>query len=223
MTLRIHREGRKIILSALLLLSALIALTIYLTEPAGILSMIVYIASAALLAFVLRFFRKPHRLPAYEPGKVYSPADGHIVAIEETPEDEVCKDKRLLISVFMSVWNVHINWYPVDGTVSYVKYHPGKYLLARHPKSSVLNERTTVAIKTPSGTEIVLRQIAGAVARRIVCYAKKDLPTNGPTEMGFIKFGSRVDVYLPIGSTPTVALGDKVKGTLTPLALLKNP
>ena len=149
---------------------------------------------------------------------VYSPADGRIVAIEEVVEPEYFGERRLQVSVFMSVWNVHANWYPVGGRVVYTRYHKGKFLVAWLPKSSTENERSTVVVERPDGKAVLLRQIAGAVARRIVTYSKPEDAVRQGQELGFIKFGSRVDVFLPLGAEVLVHIGDVVVGTQTPLA-----
>lgn len=175
------------------------------------------IASFLLLLFVMRFFRDPKPAVPGE-GFIYAPADGKIVVVEKTVEGEYFKDERIQVSIFMSVWNVHINWFPVGGKQSYYKYHPGKYLLARHPKSSTLNERNTLVIKSPAGTEILLRQIAGIVARRIISYATVGKTVKLGDEMGFIRFGSRVDIFFPVGTKILVKPGQKARGLITPLA-----
>jgi phosphatidylserine decarboxylase len=180
----------------------------------------VIIASLLLWLFILRFFRDPKRtLP--EEGFIYAPADGKVVVIEETTESEYFNDERIQVSIFMSVWNVHINWYPAAGELSYYQYHPGKYLVARHPKSSILNERNTLVIKTTRGTEMLIRQIAGIVARRIISYAAQGKSVKLGDAMGFIRFGSRVDIILPVGTEILVKPGQHVRGLITPLAKSK--
>lgn len=167
--------------------------------------------SVLTLFFLLYFFRAPERVAEIDPACVCSPADGKIVVIETTTEKEYLKEQRLQISVFMSPLNVHSNRYPVSGTVKEVIYHPGKYLVAWHPKSSELNERCTTVIEMETGDEIVVRQIAGAVARRIVTYATPGQKVKQGDELGFIKFGSRVDIFLPMSFKPTVEIDRKVK------------
>lgn len=223
MIIGIHKEGRSIILWTIIFM-LIIAFSIAYITPTG--SIIPYATTAVflfILAFIMRFFRKSKPQAGTDKNAVYAPADGHIVAIEETFEGEFFNENKLMISVFMSVWNVHINWYPVNGKVLYFRHHPGKFLLARHPKSSVLNERTSLAMETPGGKSLLLRQIAGAVARRIRTYAVEGEEVKAGQEMGFIKFGSRVDVFLPADSVPEVQIGQKVKGCITKLAMLKNP
>jgi phosphatidylserine decarboxylase len=171
-----------------------------------------------LLVLILQFFRNPARVAPDNPEKIVSPVDGKVVVIEEVFEPEYFKDKRLQVSVFMSPLNVHVTRYPGAGDVTYSKYHPGKYLVAWHPKASSENERTTVVVKTEKFGEVMHRQIAGALAKRIVNYAESgDAVTQGG-ESGFIKFGSRVDIYLPIGTKIDVALNQKVKGASSIIA-----
>lgn len=215
----IHREGIKIIRAVLLTLIILNGGVFLLagTAPAAWATLA---ASAVFLAFILRFFRNPARRAPIVPGTVYAPADGKIVQIEDTLEDEYLKDRRIKVSIFMSVWDVHINWFPLSGTISYYRYHPGKYLVARHPKSSLLNERNTIGIQNAEYGEIVVRQIAGTVARRIVSYAEPAREISSGEELGFIRFGSRVDVFLPPESNILVSPGQKVRGVLTPIAEL---
>ena len=179
---------------------------------------IILILSVVILLLFLQFFRHPKRKIILNTKHVLAPADGKVVVIEETEETEVLKDKRIQISIFMSPVNVHVNRYPVSGQVTYCIYHPGQYLVAWHPKSSTENERTTVVIKMASKVNILVRQIAGAVARRIICYAKKDWVVVQGEEMGFIKFGSRVDVFLPLNTKIKVELNQKVVGGETVLA-----
>lgn len=174
--------------------------------------------SVLLFLIVLQFFRHPVRKIFRNDKQVFAPADGKVVVIEETEEPEVLKDKRIQISIFMSPMNVHVNRYPVSGHVTYCRYHPGLYLVAWHPKSSTENERTTVVIETSARVPVLMRQIAGALARRIVCYPKKDWIVKQGEEMGFIKFGSRVDIFLPLGTKVNVKLNEKVVGGKTVLA-----
>lgn len=177
--------------------------------------------SVLLFLLVLQFFRNPVRLiPDCDNELVYAPADGKVVVIEETDEQEYFHDRRLQVSIFMSPVNVHVNRSPVSGLVKYFRYHPGKYLVAWHPKSSSENERTTTVIATPRNTEILMRQIAGALARRIKNYLTEGDRVEQGVDIGFIKFGSRVDLFLPIGTELEVSLGDKVKGNKTVVARL---
>lgn len=214
--MRIHKEGINILVVSLAVTLG-INLICYLYAPMVTLYIITPV-SALLMLFLLRFFRVPSRPTSPDDKAIYSPADGKVVAIEKVYEDEALKTECLQISVFMSVWNIHINWFPTSGTIKYHQYHPGSYLVAWHPKSSTLNERTSIVIERPDGIKVLLRQIAGAVARRIVCYAKPEGKVEQFSELGFIKFGSRVDVFLPLNSEVKVKLGDKVKGNLSVLA-----
>ncbi|NHB68267.1 phosphatidylserine decarboxylase family protein [Perlabentimonas gracilis] len=216
--MRIHREGITILAVAFTILVGICALVWLLAGTIGL-----YIAtgiSLAFLIFILRFFRVPKRVVITDPKKVFSPCDGKVVVIEEVEETEFLNTRCLQISIFMSVWNVHINWYPIAGRVLYQKYHPGKFLLAWEPKSSTLNERTTIAIERTDGAKVLFRQIAGFLARRIVCYTKTNDTAIQNQEMGFIKFGSRVDVFIPIDSAVKVKLNQKVVGTQTVLAVI---
>jgi phosphatidylserine decarboxylase len=213
----IHKEGHRISILLFVLLAILNTAIILFTGALPWVEVPVLIASLLLLLFILRFFRDPKRAVPQE-GFIYAPADGKVVVIEKTTESEYFKDERIQVSIFMSVWNVHINWYPVAGKQSYYQYHPGKYLLARHPKSSTENERNTLVTKTAGGIEILTRQIAGIVARRIISYATTGKSVKLGDEMGFIRFGSRVDIFLPVGTEILVQAGQKVRGLLTPLA-----
>ena len=207
----IHKEGYKILgfgFATLLVLNIIINIF---WGDYEILKWGFLILSFMLYLFLLFFFRWPER--AIEPthGLVYAPADGKVVVIEETEENEYFKDTRLQVSIFMSPFNVHSNRYPVSGKVKYVRYHPGSYMVAWHPKSSELNERSSIVIETAEGTEILVRQIAGAVARRIVTYAKEDLKVKQGDELGFIKFGSRVDIFLPVGTEIEIPILQQVR------------
>lgn len=177
-----------------------------------------YILSAFLFLTIVQFFRSPKKIINLDENAILCPADGKVVVIEETEETEYFKDKRLQISIFMSPINVHVNRNPISGIVSFFKYHPGKFLVAWHPKSSTDNERTTVVVKKDSGVEVLFRQIAGALARRIVWYVKEGDKVQQGDEFGFIKFGSRVDVFLPVGTEVTVNIGEKVVGGKTVIA-----
>jgi phosphatidylserine decarboxylase len=174
-----------------------------------------------MLVLVLRFFRVPGRGLNEGEHEVLSCADGLVVAIEEVEEPEFFNGRRIQVSVFMSIHNVHINWYPIAGTVKYYRYHPGSYLIAHHPKSSTENERTSIVVEDPQGRQVLFRQIAGMVARRIVCYAKEGESVPQGKEAGFIKFGSRVDLFLPTDAEILVKTGEKVKGRITAIARLR--
>lgn len=181
---------------------------------------VVILSSIIIYLLVLQFFRNPSIVMPTDESLVYAPADGKVVVIEETVEEEYLNDRRRQISIFMSPVNVHINRSPISGIIEYFKYHPGKYLVAWHPKSSQENERTTLVVTEPNGTKILMRQIAGAVARRIRWYVKEGDPVTRGGEFGFIKFGSRVDVFLPLDAEVLVKIQDKTKGGQTPLARL---
>lgn len=218
--MKIHKEGR-VLLSSMFAGLALINLFFWYFLPENtVLSIAVLIGSLLIFLFFLQFFRAPDRVSVAREGQVVCPSDGKVVVIEETIENEVLQTRCIQVSVFMSPLNVHINWFPVSGIVDFVKYHPGKFLVAWHPKSSTENERTTVVVKTESGHRVLFRQIAGAVARRIVWYAREGQAADQAAQFGFIKFGSRVDVFLPLGSDIKVKIGDKVKGVETIIAEL---
>lgn len=215
MRLRIHREGRKILVTLGVLLGLVNLVVFYFSPSAIILSIAL---SVGLFLLILQFFRNPIRQILFsENNVIMAPADGKVVVIEETYESEYFNDKRLQVSIFMSPVNVHVNRNPISGIVSYFKYHPGKYLVAWHPKSSTENERTTVVIDNGE-TEILMRQIAGAVAKRIVNYLTVGETVEQGKDMGFIKFGSRVDLFLPLDAKIEVEPGQKVKGNKTIIA-----
>jgi phosphatidylserine decarboxylase len=218
----IHKEGYTSIALCILFIFVLNAAVQFYFPEAHTVKWIIYIASALLFLIILQFFRSPHFAIDTNETQVLCPADGKVVVIEETVETEYLKDKRIQLSVFMSPINVHVNRNPISGVVKYFKYHPGKYLVAWHPKSSTENERTTVVTENSAGTPILFRQIAGALARRIVWYVKEGDAVKQGDQFGFIKFGSRVDLYLPLGTDIKVAIGDAVKGGRTVLAIL-NP
>lgn len=216
--LRIHREGYRIIGAVLFLLAAVNASAWILRPSAALLHIIVLAASILLFAFILYFFRTQPRHLEPDPLMVFAPADGKIVVIEETYEKEYFKDNRLQISIFMSPFNMHSNMYPISGTVMWTHYQPGRKYHARSPKSSELNERSSVAIRSENGTEILVRQVAGAVARRIVTYSKKGDSIKQGDELGFIKFGSRVDIFLPLNTEVDVQMFQRVRANITILA-----
>ena len=213
----IHREGYTIIAVTIALL-LLVNLIFYWLVSGNIWRILFSIASLAFLVLVIQFFRNPVRATSINPKHIIAPADGKVVIIENAEEPEYFKGTRKQISIFMSPLNVHVNRNPVSGKVNYYKYHEGKYLVAWHPKSSTLNERTTVVVETPEGIEVLYRQIAGAVARRIVCYIDKDHEVKQGEEYGFIKFGSRIDLFLPTDIDVKVNLEQKVVGGETVIA-----
>lgn len=218
----IHKEGYSSIALCILFIFVLNAIVHYLLPDTTWLHWIIYILSFALFIIILQFFRSPYIQVQQNEEQVICPADGKVVVIEETEETEYLKDRRIQISVFMSPINVHVNRNPISGIVKYSKYHAGKFLVAWHPKSSTENERTTVVIENKNGVSVLFRQIAGALARRIVCYAKEGDEAIQGDQFGFIKFGSRVDVFLPLGSEVNVDLNQVVKGGITVLAHLKK-
>ncbi|MGK0412006.1 MAG: phosphatidylserine decarboxylase [Polaribacter sp.] len=215
--IRFHKEGYKIIVITFLIVIAMILLAekfiaiLWLTKT-------IQIIAIAFLIIVLQFFRNPKRNTQIDENVIIAPVDGKVVVIEEVEEPEYFKGKRIQISIFMSPINVHVTRYALSGVVKYSKYHPGKYLVAWHPKASTENERTTVVLKNKAFGEILYRQIAGALAKRIVNYAKVGDKVVQGADAGFIKFGSRVDVYLPIEAKVKVSLGDKVKGGVQVIA-----
>lgn len=213
----IHREGHKILVTLAIIFLALNTLLTWLMPEAEMLNLFVRIASVVLFLLVLQFFRSPNRKQNLNDDIVLCPADGTVVAIEEIDEPEYYKSKRRLVSVFMTPLNVHINRFSISGTVKYVKYHEGLYLVASHPKSSTENERSTVVVENDRHS-VMLRQIAGYVARRILTYCKEGDQAKQGGEFGFIKFGSRVDIILPLDAKVSVQLGQKVKGGITEIA-----
>lgn len=214
-----HKEGQKIILTAFFLVVAAIILSqFYLDNEWARWG--VQLGSLVIFVLILQFFRNPKRMVTPNFDEVLAPVDGKVVIIGEVEEPEYFRDKRKQISIFMSPLNVHVTRYAVSGTVTYSKYHPGKYLVAWHPKSSTKNERTTVVVHTPKFGEVMYRQIAGAVARRIVNYAEEGEQVTQGTDAGFIKFGSRVDLFLPLDCAIHVELNQKVIGAKTVVASL---
>ncbi|MDB4202336.1 phosphatidylserine decarboxylase family protein [Polaribacter sp.] len=209
--IRFHKEGYNIIVVSLLLSVAGVLLAEKFIEIAWVVKSI-QILILGFLIIILQFFRNPKRNTVLNEKHIIAPVDGKVVVIEEVEETEYFKDKRLQVSIFMSPINVHVTRYAMSGTVNYSKYHPGKYLVAWHPKASTENERTTIVLENRSFGEILYRQIAGALAKRIVNYAKKGDEIVQGTDAGFIKFGSRVDLFLPLDTKLTVKLGDVVKG-----------
>lgn len=206
-----HKEGYKILIIATLLAGIGIILIekfvmlVWLNKLLAVVILIAYL-------LILQFFRNPKRITPKNDNHIIAPVDGKVVVIEKVYEDEYFKEEKIQVSIFMSPLNVHVTRYPIGGKVKFSKYHPGKYLVAWHPKASELNERTTIVIENPSVKEILYRQIAGALARRIVNYAKPETEVIQGSDAGFIKFGSRVDVFLPLHAKIHVNLEEKVKG-----------
>lgn len=218
----IHKEGYKSIAIATLIFVILNLLSFFfISASAPLISWIIFVVLLGLLLFIISFFRLPNRTHTFGDDKIICPADGKVVVIEEVFDEEYFHDKRLQVSIFMSPANVHVNRNPISGEVVYSKYHKGKYLVAWHPKSSTENERHSVVLKT-GNTEILVKQIAGALAKRIVNYLKTGMKVKQNEELGFIKFGSRVDVLLPVGTEVNVQLNQAVKGGVDVLATLKK-
>jgi phosphatidylserine decarboxylase len=213
----IHKEGTTTILLSILFITILNLSTHLLVEN-DILKWVGYIFSGLLMVIVLQFFRNPTRIIPLNDKHILYHCDGKVVVIEEVMENEYFHDKRLQVSIFMSPINVHVNRYPLNGKIAYFKYHPGKYLVAWHPKSSTENERTTVVVKNAEGMQVLFRQIAGALARRIVFYGNENENVKQGEECGFIKFGSRVDLFFPIGTKLSAKLNDVVQGGTSVIA-----
>ena len=214
----IHKEGTASICIVTVFSAILIFIAYYFFPEYIIAKIFAYAVSVFLLVTVLQFFRSPSRNWVTDNTKIIAPADGKVVVIEETTEFEYLKDKRLQISIFMSPINVHANRFPISGKVKMAKYHAGKFLVAWDPKSSTDNERTTVVVQHQNGTEVLFRQIAGALARRIVYYCKEGDEAKQSQEFGFIKFGSRVDIFLPVGTKVLVQKEQMVKGGIDAIA-----
>lgn len=222
---RLHSEGNDILRNSLFIIVVIGALLYYALQETDVIWIFyTYVVLCAILyGIAVNFFRCPIRIFNGETdGTVLAAADGRVVVIEEVDENEYFHDRRLMISIFMSITNVHANWFPVEGVVKKVAHHNGNFHKAWLPKASTENERSTVVIETEDGDEVLVRQIAGAVARRIVTYAREDENCYFDEHMGFIKFGSRVDVYLPLGSEVKVKMGQKTIGNQTIIAKLKH-
>lgn len=220
--MKVHKEGTGLLLTLFTVLFV-VNVALYHTVGKGVLFYSAATVSTILFLLILNFFRSPfRRFPYDSEGLVIAPADGTIVAIEEVMENEILHRKCLQISIFMSVFNVHANWFPVNGTVKHVSHNNGRFMAAYLPKSSTENERSAVVITTKNGVDVLARQIAGALARRIVTYAKVGEKCHVDEQMGFIKFGSRVDVYLPVGTEVLIEMDQKVTGNQTPIARLSK-
>src|SRR6476620_2047764 len=218
--MKIHKEGFQTIVISTVIVAVVVLLTVLLVMPRNpILGWIIAVGITGLLIFILSFFRIPNRTHTEDDDVIVAPCDGTVVVIEEVQADEYFQDKRLQLSIFMSPLNVHVNRNPVSGEVLYSQYHKGKYLVAWHPKSSTDNERHSVVIKN-GNKEVLVKQIAGALAKRIVNYLQVGQKVNQGEEMGFIKFGSRVDLLLPPGTRINVELNQAVKGGVTVIAVL---
>ena len=216
----LHKEGTATIIVATIFIGLINFLGRYFFPEAGALHWLIITLSVALAYIVLQFFRKPFRTAVIDPKQIIAPADGKVVVIEETTESEFFHDRRIQISIFMSPFNVHVNRNPISGIIKYFRYHEGKFLVAWHPKSSTENERTTTVIENGSD-QILFRQVAGALAKRIIAYVKEGQFVHQGDDMGFIKFGSRVDIYLPLDAEILVSLNEKASGNQTVIAKLK--
>ena len=216
----IHKKGYGVI-STVIIIAAIIVAAVFLLIPLKWLQIAIAAFCSVIVVWAFTFFRVPtNRTTTIEENAVVSAADGEVVVIEEVEETEYFHDKRIQISIFMSAYNVHVNWFPMNGVVSYYKYHPGKKLFAINPKSSELNERNTLVVKDDQGREVLFRQIAGVMARRIICHVDKGATAKVGEEFGLIRFGSRVDFFLPIDSEVKVKIGDKVRGKISVIAKL---
>ena len=216
----IHKAGYKLLLK-ILIIGILINLAAYYFINNSIIVHTVLIVSIVIYFLIVNFFRFPNRVIIQDDNTVLAPADGKIVVIEETEEPEYFKDRRLQVSIFMNIFNVHINWFPVNGVIKYFKYHKGNFAAAYLPKSSTENERTTIVIECNNGKTVLMRQIAGAMAKRIVSYAPVGGQARQDQHAGFIKFGSRVDLFLPLGTQIEVKLGQKTTGSQTIIGTFK--
>lgn len=216
----IHKAGYKLLLK-ILIIGILINLAAYYFINNSIIVHTVLIVSIVIYLLIVNFFRFPNRVIIQDDNTVLAPADGKIVVIEETEEPEYFKDRRLQVSIFMNIFNVHINWFPVNGVIKYFKYHKGNFAAAYLPKSSTENERTTIVIECNNGKTVLMRQIAGAMAKRIVSYAPVGGKARQDQHAGFIKFGSRVDLFLPLDTKIDVKLGQKTTGSQTVIGTFK--
>ena len=216
-----HKEGFKIIRNTTISLLIINGIAWYIFDESNIIKLLTF-TSVIVIILILQFFRNPKRDINLNSNHIIAPADGKIVVLEETIEHEYFKDKRIQISIFMSPFNVHVNRYPISGEIKFTKYHPGNFLVAWHPKSSTENERTTIVVENKKIGPILLRQIAGAVAKRIILYAKKGEQCSQGDDMGFIKFGSRVDLFLPLDSKINIKMNDIVKGGKTLIASIET-
>jgi len=216
--MKIHKEGYTILTYTILILVAVYGIAYYFFSSNGTMLLITGIVCLIFFLLILQFFRVPARNQTMGDRLVVAPCDGKVVVIEDTVENEYYKEKRKQVSIFMSPVNVHVNWYPISGRVAYLRYHEGKYLVAWHPKASTENERTTMVIEKEGKISVLVRQIAGALAKRIVYYPHENDMVKQCAELGFIKFGSRVDLYLPLDAKINVAIGQKTVGGVTVIA-----
>lgn len=214
----IHKEGHRLLFSVLGIIIAITAAMIYFCHPLNFFNYLMIFLMFGFWIALASFFRIPNRIFTDDKTRYIAPADGVICTIEQTFEKEYLNSECLMVSIFMNGTDVHVNRYPADGTVEYVKYHKGNYFIASYPKSSLINERSSIGMRLENGTKILIRQVAGVMARRIVCYAREGEQVKQHQEMGFIKFGSRVDMFLPINTEMNVALEDVVRNGITPIA-----
>ena len=213
----IHKEGHTILAVTGIILAAINTYLFYSSKALDPINIAILVVSIIFFLIILQFFRFPNRKKAYNDDHIIAPSDGKVVVIEEVEETEYFKDKRIQISIFMSPLNVHAQWYPMSGKINYMRYHKGKYLVAWHPKSSTENERTTIVLGK-GNKEILVRQVAGVLARRIIAYGHEGDMVRQGADLGFIKFGSRLDVYVPADANVKAYLGQKVKGSVSILA-----
>ena len=218
--MKVHKEGYNIIAVAFIIASAVVLGCYYLLGGWGVFTQIICVAALVIFTFVVRFFRVPKRTHVVDKDLVVAPCDGKVVLIQEVEENEYLKEKCLQVSIFMSVFNVHVNYYPVGGKILYSKHHQGAYIIASYPKASEKNERTSIAVETAGGAKVLFRQIAGYIARRIVCYAEVGEQASQCSQVGFIKFGSRMDVFIPLDSQVNVKVGQNVVACETVIAKL---
>ncbi len=218
--MKVHKEGYNIIAVAFII-AAVVVLGCYCLLGWGVVTKILSGVALLVFALVVRFFRVPKRTLVVDKDLVVAPCDGKVVQMREVVENEYLNTRCIQISVFMSVFNVHVNYYPVSGKILYSKHHQGSYIVASYPKASEKNERTSIVVETASGAQVLFRQIAGYIARRIVCYAEVGQQVQQCSQVGFIKFGSRMDVFLPLGTEVNVKVGDNVRACETVLAKLK--
>ena len=217
--MKIHKEGYNIIAVAFIITAAVVLGCYYLLGW-GAVSKIVLAVALFIFALVVRFFRVPKRTLVVDKDLVVAPCDGKVVQVREVVEDEYLNTRCIQISIFMSVFNVHVNYYPVGGKILYSKHHQGAYIIASYPKASEKNERTSIAVETAGGAKVLFRQIAGYIARRIVCYAEAGEQAAQCSQVGFIKFGSRMDVFIPLDSQVNVKVGENVVACETVIAKL---
>ncbi len=218
----IHKEGNRLLLTLLVIFAAITVLMVVFTSPLNFFNYLLIVLMFGFWIALASFFRIPRRVFTEDDAQLIAPADGTICTIEQTFEKEYLNCECLMVSVFMNGTDVHVNRYPANGTIDYVKYHKGNYFVASYPKSSIMNERASVGMILANGQKILMRQVAGVMARRIVCYAREGEKVKQNQELGFIKFGSRVDLFLPLDTEVTVGLQDVVRNGVTPIAKLKQ-